>query len=169
MAKTRRSRRDWLLPAVIALVVIASVVALTPVVLSMHLTRRYETFSRQLAESIAYGQDSDSMYVIGRGLGRPVNQSQAGMLLIYMMKAGVGHPRREMPDEECVRLTFGDGSELWMCPTELHERNRLSDFGTYFRYVGNDGRVYAYDTDNLWFRTVLFALGEPWSNDPTGN
>lgn len=169
MAEKKTIPRDWLLGAAILLVAVAFAAALTPIVLSVHLNRRYEVFARDLAESVAYGQDHQSTFALGRGLDRPVTTEQSGVMLFYVLRAGVGQPKRHAPDEEGVLVTFGDGSSLWMCPAEITRSNRLSDVGTYFRYTGADGRVYAYETDQLWLRTVLWGLGEPFTDDPSGN
>jgi hypothetical protein len=168
MAEKKTIPRDWLLGAAILLVAVAFAAALTPIVLSVHLNRRYEVFARDLAESVAYGQDNGTTYMQGRGLDRPVTDAQSGMMLFYIMRAGLGRPTPPPPHQEGVLVTFGDGSSLWMCPTAITRHNRLSDVGTYFRYTGSDGRVYAYETDQLWLRTVLWGLGEPFSNDPSG-
>ena len=168
MAHKKPIPRDWLLRGAIALVVVAFILALTPIVLSVHLNRRFEVFGRDLAESVAYGQDNGTTYMQGRGLDRPVTDAQSGMMLFYIMRAGLGRPTRHAPDEEGVLVTFGDGSSLWLCPTAITRHHRLSDVGTYFRYTGSDGRVDAYETDQLWLRTVLWGLGEPFTDNPSG-
>ena len=145
----------------ILLVAVAFAAALTPIVLSVHLNRRYEVFARDLAESVAYGQDHQSTFALGRGLDRPVTTEQSGVMLFYVLRAGVGQPKRHAPDEEGVLVTFGDGSSLWMCPTAITRHNRLSDVGTYFRYTGSDGRVYAYVEPVL-----VFNGGEAFTSQP---
>lgn len=154
-----RARRDWLLPASVVVAVLLAVVMMFPVIRSMHTVTQYRGFVRDLAESVAYGADNGTLTLAVNGAERSVTNIQAEDLLIVLSRTGPGIPRREPPEDEGLLLTFGDGSTLQLCPTTIRESGRPNDVFVHVRYTGQDGKVCAYDTDQILFQTVRRVLG----------
>ena len=157
--KRRLLRRDWVLPASVAVAVLLAAVMMYPVIRSMRTITQYRAFVRDLAESVAYGADNGTLTLLADGAERSVTNIQAEDLLIVLSRTGAGIPRRRPPEDEGVLLTFGDGSTLQLCPTTIRESGRLNDVFVHVRYTGRDGKVCAYDTDQILFQTIQRVLG----------
>lgn len=157
-----KPRRDWLLPASLVAAVLLIAAVIVPVIQSTREITRYRNFIGDLAESIAYGADSGALVLDTGEEERAVTNIQAEDLLIVIARSGQGKPNKTLPKDEGLLLTFGDGSTLRLCPIRQSGTERPEDAPTHVHYTGRDGKVYAYDTDQIVFRTVLRTLGLPW-------
>lgn len=157
-----RARRDWLLPASAVAAIALIVIFIAPVIRSAYGITRYRTFIGDLANSIAYGADGGTLEMTVDGEEQTVANIRAEDLLIVISRAGQGRLNKKLPEDAGVLLTFGDGSTLQLCPTTMSGTGRSNDVFTHVHYTGKNGKVYAYDTEQLLFRTVLRTLGLPW-------
>ncbi len=157
--RTPRARRDWLLPAslIAALLLIAAVIM--PVIQSTRLIIDFRNFVGDLAESVAYGGDNGTMVLTVDGKEREMTNIRAEDLLIVLARSGEGVPNRRLPNEEGILLTFGDGSSIRLCPTTIRNSDRPNEQFTHVHYTDQNGKVYAYDTEQILFRTIQRIFG----------
>ena len=153
------SKRDWMLVAFVAIAVVVVLFAVLPAAFSLRLSSRHQAYVQNLTQSVRFGEKNNSAELVCDGERQAVSKRQLSDAYRLVVDAGMGRPRSEVPEDGGTTIYFGDGSTLELWPVEITERSRESDTGTLLRYVGADGNVFSYDTDQLQYEDVLEALG----------
>ena len=154
-----RAKRDWLLKACIAGVVVLAIVLIIPFASMVRMSLRHNAYMADLSTSFAQGERRNSILASMDGGETIVSKSQATRLFTTIADAGMGKPSERVPSdsEEGVVLSFGDGTTLGIWPENDHD----PEAGVLLRYTRADGDVFAYSTsvERLVFDDVLAMLG----------
>lgn len=121
---------------------------------------RYRRFVNEFAASVQ-ASNKVSLRLTWQGEELPVTHDQASRLCRLITSAGAGKVQRTAPEGDGCCLVFGDGSSLTLWAVDIPEETAAKPTGTFIRYVGADGAVYQYDTDQLQFKEAAAILVLP--------
>ena len=146
-----------ILPAFAVLVAAACIGLL---VLAARYQLRYRRFVNEFAAAVQ-ASNKFSLHLTWQGEELPVTRDQASRLCRLITSAGAGKVQRNVPEGDGCRVDFGDGSSLTLWAVDIPEETAANPTGTFIRYVGADGAVYQYDTDQLQFHEAAEILALP--------
>ena len=146
-----------ILPA-FALLVAAACIGL--LIFAARYQLRYRRFVNEFSASVQTS-NKISLRLTWQGEELPVTHDQASRLCRLITSAGAGKVQRNAPEGDGCRLTFGDGASLTLWAVDIPEETAAKSTGTFICYVGADGAVYQYDTDQLQFYEAAVILALP--------
>lgn len=151
-------RWDGKLVASIAICVAVAVAVLTPVAQMLYYEKQFRGFIAELSESTVYAYRQNTLQVTRDGVTE-IGEGEWGYTLFgCISRAGVGKPRKELPEEEPIELNYGNGATLQLWEVPIPERGARNPKGVLVHYVGVDGVAYTYDSDKLQFYEVVNSL-----------
>lgn len=121
---------------------------------------RYRRFINDFSTSLA-ASNKVSLRMTYQGEDVPITPDQASRLCRRITAAGAGKVQKSTPDGDGCQLTFGDDASLTLWQVDIPEKTAVHPTGTFIRYVGADGQIYQYDTDQLLFSEVTAILALP--------
>ena len=159
----RPARRQHLTPGAAILTAFGVLVAAACIGMLVYAARyqlRYRRFINDFSASLA-ASNKMSLRMAWQGEDVPITTDQASRLCRRITSAGAGKVQKTAPDGDGCRLAFGDGAALTLWQVDIPEETAVNPTGTFIRYVGADGKIYQYDTDQLLFSEVAEILALP--------
>lgn len=153
----RRSPGEIILPAFGVFVAAACIGLL---VFAARYQLRYRRFANEFATSVQ-ASNKLTLHLTWQGEALPITPDQASRLCRRITAAGAGKVQRAAPEGDGCHLDFGDGASLTLWAVDIPEKTAANPTGTFIRYVGADGAVYQYNTDQLQFHEVSVILALP--------
>ena len=124
---------------------------------------RFRSFLRDLSDSTTFAYENDCLYA--EMDDREALISGDNVYIIYRLITNAGPGRLgAVPDEEPdVVLEYGDGSFLQLWSVTLVNSSTDREYGLFLRYVNQQGKSYAYDTDRIFLEhmTARLPAAEP--------
>ena len=149
-------RRDMLIFIVATGAISLLIAAGIPIGCAANLMAKYHTFVQDLGESLQYAREHETLELTIDGQKQEATLEQADRIYERLADAGMGSPLSEAPDsDQSIVLAFGDENYLQLFPTTIEEPDGSKVEGLVVCFQRRDGRVFAYDTDQLSYQKLL--------------
>ena len=154
----RGSRRDILLIVAATLAVSMIISAAIPIGCAASLIGKYRRFIQDLGTSLMYAREHGSLEMTVAGEVQEADLSQAEAIYGLISDTGMGSPLSEAPGGKPLVFSFGDGTSLRLYPTRIVESDQEKVDGLAICYLRKDGSMFAYDTDQLTYQSVISLI-----------
>ena len=161
----RKTKRDFLLLAVIALVLVVSFVSVLPMVQAMLYTSAYKNYTQDLIHSYNTAREQNRIFCTIDGKAQIVHKSDIDDLIKVIWRVGMGIRDRKEPETEGITIRFGDEGTLILSEVPLKGKDLKRDVGVQFRYIYADGKVFSYDTDEISYDQILKIIAPQEGKD----
>ena len=153
-----KTKHDWLLRAVIIVVMILAILVMLPFISFMHYSYLYHQYNRSLTSSFVYGENKNTMNVSSENENFRLGKANAQRLYSVITQTGMGKPAKDGTEETGMLITFGDGAALEIRPAVITDKGRTNDTGVWLSYTDPSGKTFAYDTDKLQYENLRNTL-----------
>lgn len=143
-----RQRKSMGLPiaaCVVALLVLPLAAMFIRAVLYLN---SFQTFVEEMSDATVYAFYHEGVRVTNRQ-GEAYTAGGRAVYIPYSLisQAGPGQPQREIPDQACVTVEYGDGSRLQLWEVPVKNSRRSARYGMLVCFESAGGERFLYDTD----------------------
>ena len=153
-------KRDYKLFIAIAVCVLILAVTTAPIIFSANYQHRYRLFQNSLAESTVYARENNSLAMELDGVSTPLDiDGGYHKLFLKLVEAGAGRTGEPPEGSADVIITFGNDASLELWGVKLIGYvDTDAEYGLFLRYTYPDGKIYAYDTDEITIERAIELL-----------
>lgn len=119
---------------------------------------RFRAFVGNLSDSTTYAYQHDCLRAELDGQSVQVSGDELYQIYAVISNAGPGRLGWAPEEAPAALLDYGDGSYMQLWSVKLDNSSTSREYGLFLRYVDQEGRAYAYATDQLSLGEVTVYL-----------